>query len=108
MRFAKALGGVVGAVARIVVSTAEETGNGLQLLTSNSTFSFCSLKEKYSKMSLIPYSDHREREHERADSWRSVAPNSTIMVSSLPLHVTENEVFTHFIFNVKGFFFNIL
>lgn len=37
-------------------------------------------------------SDHRERDYERTDSWRTVAPNSTIMVSNLPLHVAENEV----------------
>ncbi|XP_046463939.1 RNA-binding protein 5-like [Daphnia pulex] len=38
------------------------------------------------------YDDHREREYERTDNWRAVAPNNTIMVSNLPLHVAENEI----------------
>nr|SVE82217.1 EOG090X0FA0 [Daphnia magna] len=37
-------------------------------------------------------SDHREREYERTDNWRAVAPNSTIMVSNLPLHIAETEI----------------
>lgn len=38
------------------------------------------------------YDDHREREYERTDNWRAVAPNSTIMVSNLPLHIAETEI----------------
>jgi len=36
--------------------------------------------------------EYREREYERNDSWKMIAPNNTIMVNSLPLHVTENEI----------------
>lgn len=46
MRYAKVLGGVVGAGARIVATTVEETGIGLQLLTSNSIFSFFHFERK--------------------------------------------------------------
>lgn len=44
------------------------------------------------KSSFSFSSEYRERECERTDSWRMIAPNNTIMVNSLPLHATENEV----------------
>lgn len=45
------------------------------------------------KFVLFVFSEHRERDYERTgDNWRAVAPNSTVMVSNLPVHVSENEV----------------
>lgn len=57
---------------------------------NNTAKPFILLKFKHVYFAL--FSDVREREYERTDNWRAVAPNSTIMVSNLPLHIAETEV----------------